>query len=168
MKASSANLKGGKTDLHDGGLRVPMVVRWPKAIPAGQTSDTFGHSNDLLPTFCEAAGVKLPKDLPLDGLSLLPHMKGGRPPSDEERGTVFWQLDLYKKIQRHNPKPKPYATEVARQGPWKLLAINGKPVELFDVEADPNEQRNVLEDHPDLVASLTAQLNQWLNAPRSR
>ena len=77
-------MKGGKTDLHDGGLRVPMVVRWPAAIPAGQTSDAFGHTNDLLPTFCEAAGVELPSELPIDGLSLLPHMKGERAPSVEE------------------------------------------------------------------------------------
>lgn len=161
------DLKGGKTDLHDGGLRVPMLVRWPMAIPAGQTSNAFGHSNDLLPTFCEAAGVELPSNLPLDGLSLLPHMKGESPPSDEARGTVFWQLDLYKSIQRHYAKPKPYATEVAKRGKWKLLALDGKPVELFDVESDPNEERNVIKDHPDLVASLTAQLDEWLSAPRN-
>ena len=82
-------LKGGKTDLHDGGLRVPMVVRWPAAIPAGETSDAFCHTNDLLPTFCEAAGVVLPSELAIDGLSLLSHMKGNHPPSDQARGTVF-------------------------------------------------------------------------------
>ncbi len=159
-------LKGGKTDLHDGGIRVPMVVRWPAAIPAGQTSAAFGHTNDLLPTFCEAAGVELPSDLPLDGLSLLPHMKGEKAPTTEARRTVFWQLNLYKSIQRHYPKPKPYATEVAMRGNWKMLALDGKPVELFDIESDPNEQRSVLDDHPDLVDSLTAQLNEWLNAPQ--
>jgi len=159
-------LKGGKTDLHDGGLRVPMIVRWPAAIPAGQSSDAFGHTNDLLPTICEAAGVELPRGLAIDGLSLLPHMKGKSPPSAEARGTVFWQLNLYKKIQRHYPKPKPYATEVAMRGKWKLLALGGRPVELFDVESDPNEQRNAIDNHPDLVASLTAQLKEWLNAPR--
>lgn len=160
------DLKGGKTDLHDGGLRVPMIVRWPTAIAAGQTSEAFGHTNDLLPTFCEAAGVELPSDLPIDGLSLLPHMKGEAPPNAATRGTVFWQLDLYRRIQRHYPKPKPYATEVALRGKWKLLALSGKPVELFDVQADPNEQQNLIDDHPDIVASLTAELNEWLNAPR--
>ena len=160
-------LKGGKTDLHDGGLRVPMVARWPEAIPAGQASDAFGHTNDLLPTFCEAAGVEWLSGMPIDGLSLLPHMKGELPPSDEARGTVFWQLDLYKKIQRHYPKPKPFATEVAMRGKWKLLALNGKPVELFDLDSDPNEQRNVMDEHPDLVASLSAQLREWLNAPQT-
>lgn len=160
------DLKGGKTDLHDGGLRVPMIARWPDAIPAGQVSDAFGHSSDLLPTFCEAAGVKLPSDLSLDGLSLLPHLKGARSPTDEERGAVFWQLDLFKAIQRHYPKPKPFATEVAMRGKWKLLALDGKAVELFDIKADPNEKQNVLNDHPELVASLTAELKEWLGAPR--
>ena len=161
------DLKGGKTDLHDGGLRVPMIVRWPAAIPPSQTSDAFGHSNDLLPTFCEAAGVELPSELPLDGLSLLSHMKGQAAPSDEARGTVFWQLNLYKKIQRHYPKPEPYATEVTLRGKWKLLSLSGKPVELFDIESDPNEKQNVMADHPDLVKSLTAEVNDWLDAPRT-
>ena len=135
-------------------------------IKAGQTSDTFGYTNDLLPTFCDAAGVEVPGDLPIDGKSLLPHMKGGPALNVEARGTVFWKLKLYKKMQRHYPKPKPYATEIAKRGQWKLLALNGNPVELFDVESDPNEQRNVLEDHPEMVASLKAELAEWLDAPR--
>jgi arylsulfatase A len=162
------DLKGGKTDLHDGGLRVPMIARWPAAIPAGQTSDAFGHSNDLLPTFCEAAEVELSSALPLDGLSLLSHMKGERTPTEEDRGTVFWQLDLFKSIQRHYPKPKPFATEVAMRGKWKLLAFKGEAVELFDIQADPNEQKNILNDHPELVASLSAELREWLDAPRTQ
>lgn len=161
------DLKGGKTDLHDGGIRVPMIVRWPATIPPGQTSQAFGHANDLLPSFCDAAGVDVPGALSLDGLSLLPHWKGGTPPNDEERGTVFWQLDLYKSLQRHTPKPKPFATEVVRRENWKLLTFKGKPVELFDVDTDPNEKHNVLAEHPDRVASLSAELSQWLNEPRT-
>lgn len=160
------DLKGGKTDLHDGGLRVPMIVRWPGNIPAGRTSHAFGHTNDLLPTICEAAGAELPSELPLDGLSLLSHMQGETAPSAEARGTVFWQLNLYKSLQRHYPKPKPYATEVALQGKWKLLALKGKPVELFDIEADPNERQNIMDANPDLVASLAEELNTWLREPR--
>ena len=157
------DLKGGKTDLHDGGIRVPMIVRWPKAIPAGQTTDVFGHTNDLLPTFCEVAGLDLSDDLSLDGLSLFSHMEGVDSPGTDTRGTVFWQLDLYKKLQRHYPKPKPYATEVAMRGTWKLLALKGEPVELFDLKDDPNELKNVIDDYPDLVASLTEELGEWLN-----
>ncbi|TWT58615.1 Arylsulfatase [Thalassoglobus neptunius] len=160
------DLKGGKTDLHDGGLRVPMIVRWPAEISSGQVSKEFGHTNDLLPTFCEAADVAIPTDVPVDGLSLLPVMKGAASPDVNERGTVFWQLDLYRHMQRHEPKPKPFATEVAIRGDWKLLARNGEPVELFDIRADPNEQQNVLGDHPEVVESMVAELNEWLNAPR--
>jgi N-acetylgalactosamine-6-sulfatase len=114
------DLKGGKTDLHDGGLRVPMIARWPAKIEAGGVTNAFAHTNDLLPTFCAAAGVELAPELPIDGRSLLPHLLGDAAPSWEERGTVFWQLDLYKGLQRHYPKPKPYATEVVRHGPWKV------------------------------------------------
>jgi N-acetylgalactosamine-6-sulfatase len=160
------DLKGGKTDLHDGGIRVPMLVRWPGKISAGETTEAFGHSNDLLPTFCEAAGVELPADLPLDGISLLPHMTGEAPPSEEERGTVFWQLNLYNKMQRHAPKPRPFATEVAMRGKYKMLANKGKPVELFDLSNDPNEEENILDENTALVDSLTAELKSWLSEPR--
>ena len=162
------DLKGGKTDLHDGGLRVPMIARWPGKIPAGKETDAFAHSNDLLPTFCEAAGVKPTADLPLDGRSLLPHLTGGAAPTMEERGTVFWQLDLYKSIQRHYPKPKPYATEVVRRGKWKLLALDGKPVELFDILADPNERTSVLDQHADIAGSMAQELKIWLAEDRIR
>ncbi|MEW4488801.1 sulfatase-like hydrolase/transferase [Thalassoglobus sp. JC818] len=160
------DLKGGKTDLHDGGLRVPMIARWPAQISSRKVSEFFGHTNDLLPTFCEAAGVTIPQDISIDGLSLLPHMKGESIPDSSKRGTVFWQLDLYKSMQRHEPKPKPFATEVAMNGKWKLLAKNGEPVELFDISVDPNERRNLISEQPEVVQSMVAELNAWLNAPR--
>jgi len=160
------DLKGGKTDLHEGGIRVPMMVRWPGTIKAGQKTTAFGHSTDLLPTFCEAAGVALPTDLPLDGMSLLPHFKGEQPPTEEARGTTFWQIGLYRKMQRPDPKPEPFATEIAMRGKWKMLARDGKAVELFNVEADPNEKQNLVKEYPDLVKSLTLELDEFLKAPR--
>ncbi|MEM9186102.1 MAG: sulfatase-like hydrolase/transferase [Planctomycetota bacterium] len=155
-------LKGGKTDLHEGGVRVPMIARWPGKIQAGAKTEAFGHTNDLLPTFCDAAGVTLPKGHAVDGLSLLPHLTGGPAPTDSERGTVFWQLDLYRQIQRHYPKPKPYATEVVLRGKWKLLCLNGRAVELFDVSTDPSEKDNVLGGHSSLVRSMETELAAWL------
>ena len=162
------DLKGGKTDLHEGGIRVPMFVRWPAAIAKGQSTEMFGHTNDLLPTLCEAAGVEIPDELPLDGKSLLPYMTGQKQPDELARGTVFWQLDLYKKLQRHYPKPKPYATEITRRGNWKLLSLDGEPVELFDVEADPNELDNQLESNPGLAQSMAAEVKTWLAEPRTQ
>jgi N-acetylgalactosamine-6-sulfatase len=159
-------LKGGKTDLHEGGIRVPLIVRWPKRIAAGSVSHDFVHSNDLLPTLCEAAGIALSPALPQDGFSLLPLLTGAAAPDWQQRDTVFWQLNLYKGLQRHYPKPKPYATEVVRRGDWKMLAFEGTPVELFNLSEDPNEEHNLLSQNLQLVESMTAALHKWLAEPR--
>ncbi|MCA9118482.1 MAG: sulfatase-like hydrolase/transferase, partial [Planctomycetaceae bacterium] len=83
-------LKGGKTDLHEGGIRVPLLAWWPGHIKAGQTSEAFLHSNDWLPTFCEAAGVEVPAAAQVDGRSVLAHLLGGEAPTWEQRGDVHW------------------------------------------------------------------------------
>jgi N-acetylgalactosamine-6-sulfatase len=161
------DLKGGKTDLHDGGLRVPMIARWSAKIRPGSETDVFGHSADLWPTFHAAAQVRAPSPQNLDGINLLPHLTGGPTPTDAQRGTIFWQMQLYRSLQRHYLKPEPYATEVVRCGPWKLLALDGEPVELFDILNDPHEQWNLLREQPDVVKSMTAELKAWLAAPRT-
>jgi len=159
-------LKGGKTDLHEGGVRVPAVFTWPGRIPAGTTTDTLGHTNDILPTFCAAAGVELPDDQPVDGINLLPHLTRREPIPHARRFPVFWQLDLYGHLQRHYPKPEPYATEAVRDGPWKLLARNGRPVALYHIENDLAEEHNLIDQHPRRVEKLTAEVRDFLNAPR--
>ena len=163
-EANIGPLKGGKTDLHEGGIRVPFLARWPGRIKARSQSDELGHSNDLLPTLCRAAGIPLPSDLKLDGLDLLPLLTGQVP--SLKRGTVFWQVDKYPSLQRHYPRPLPYATEIARRGRWKMLAVNGKPVELFDVEADLREEHNLLAQQPERAEALGRELRAWLAEPR--
>jgi len=163
-EANIGPLKGGKTDLHEGGIRVPFLVRWPGRIKANSVSAQLGHSNDLLPTVCNAAGVPLPDNHKFDGIDILPLLTDKI--QSLERGTVFWQINLYRHIQRHYPKPKPYATEIARSGHWKMLALNGKPVELFDMEADVREKDNLLNQKPELVEALEKELKAWLAEPR--
>ena len=165
-EANIGSLKGGKTDLHEGGIRVPFLARWPKCIPAASVSKALGHSNDLLPTICAAARVPVPEDAKIDGIDLLPILTGEE--HNTERGAVFWQLDLYRHLQRHYPKPRPYATEVVRQGPWKLLARDGVPVELFNIESDKEEKVNLLDQMPELAKSLSTALVRWLSEPRQR
>lgn len=165
-EANIGGLKGGKTDLHEGGIRVPLILNWPGHIPSGRVTDAVGHTNDLLPTLCEAAGVAVPPKAQLDGISLLPHVIDGRPLEEVQRGTLFWQIAFYRHLQRHTPKPKPYATEAVRRGKWKLLARNAEPTELFDIEADPFERKNLIEAEPELVGQLTQQLRDWLQKPR--
>ncbi len=158
-------LKGGKTDLHEGGIRVPAIFTWPGHIPAGTTTDMIGHTNDILPTVCAAAGISLPEEKKVDGVNLMPHLTEQAP---IDRGTVFWQMDLYKNLQRHYEKPRPYATSVARRGPWKLMARNDKPKALYNVEKDIGEKNNVMNQHPEIVEQLHSELKQFLNAPRQK
>lgn len=163
FESNIGKLKGGKTDLHEGGLRVPLVAQWPGHIPPGATSDSMASTVDLLPTICQAAGVRLPTNLSIDGVSLLDHMTDQEPLCQRE---LFWQLDLYNHLQRHYAKPKPYATEVMRSGPWKLLSWDGNPVELFNLEQDTLEQTNLLEAEFDRAKAMAARVRRWLAEPR--
>jgi len=165
-EADLGGLKGGKTDLHEGGIRVPLILNWPGHIPSGRVTDAVGHTNDLLPTLCEVGGAAIPPKDRLDGISLLPHVMDNRPLEEVERGTLFWQIAFYRHLQRHYPKPEPYATEAVRRGKWKMLARNGEPTELFDVEADLFERKNLIKAKPELVEELSQQLRDWLGEPR--
>ncbi len=165
-EANNGPFKGGKTDLHEAGIRVPAIANWPGRIAAGQTLPTFAHHTDILPTLFAAAGLEAPSPAEVDGLNLLPWLTGKTGPP--ERGTVFWQLDLYRNLQRHTKKPEPFITEVARRGNWKLTARDGVPLEIFDLAADPLESLNLLGQQDALANSLVTELREFLAAPRDR
>jgi N-acetylgalactosamine-6-sulfatase len=124
-EANIGPYRGGKTDLHEGGIRVPGIFSMPGQIGKGRVSKEVGHHCDILPTICEAAGVAAPKGL--DGISLWDTLRRGK--ANGAR-TLCWQIDSYGRIQRHTPRPEPHATEATRQGDWKLLSRDGKPVAL--------------------------------------
>ncbi len=161
-EANNGGLKAGKTDLHEGGIRVPFLARWPGQIPSGTELDAIGHAVDIVPTCCAAGGVDAPAGI--DGRSLLGNLTLRAEVSHQ--GPYFWQLDLMKRLQRHEPKPEPFATEAVREGHWKLLALEGRPVELFDLVTDPQEQFNRLDQEPEVAAKLQRALAAWLAAPR--
>jgi arylsulfatase A len=156
--------KGGKTDLHEGGLRVPFFAVWPGRIPQNAVSFQRGHHVDLLPSICEAAGVPL-EGLALDGVSLMRDLTGR---GSVIRGVLFWQMDLYGVMQRHYPKPKPFATACVSEGPYKLL-VNDRleAIELFHLENDPREERNLLGTHGETAQALLAHVKNILAEPRS-
>ncbi len=164
-EANIGPLKGGKTDLHEGGIRVPFLASWPGHIPRGSVVNELGHTNDLLPTLCRLADVDLPENESFDGVDLLPLLKGET--DSLNRGTVFWQMDHYPHLQRHYPKPEPYATEAVRNGRWKMMANNGVPVALYDLQSDFAEEVNLLNEKPDLVKTLSKELEDWLKEDRT-
>ena len=162
-EGSPEPFKGGKTDLHEGGIRVPMFAVWPGHIPANQHRFQPMHMADLLPTIANVAEVdEIPNDL--DGVNMLPVLMNEQ--SVVERGPLLWQMDLYRHFQNQGPKPTPYATSVALDGKWKLLTDSLQPTELFNLAQDHRELYNLKGQHPEVEEKLLNAIQDFHQAPR--
>jgi arylsulfatase A-like enzyme len=136
----TAGLRGSKGMFYEGGLRVPFIARWPGKIQAGATTDLPIAFWDLMPTLCEIAGAPAPAQT--DGLSLAPTLLGR---GEQKRHHFFyWEY----------PVPAGL-TQSVRMGDWKGVKAKARgPWELYDLKADPKEERDVAADRPDVVAKL--------------
>jgi arylsulfatase A-like enzyme len=145
---SNRPLRGQKRTLWEGGIRVPGLVRWPGKVPAGKESHEVFHNTDLLPTHLSAAGIKADAELKLDGRDLLAVWQGKEksPPR-----TLFWEW----RVEGYNQL-------AAMRGDRKLVITHGGKPELFDVESDPSERRNIVAEHPELAKQLEKELKDWL------
>lgn len=141
---SSGPLRGVKRDLYEGGIRVPMIVRWPGTVPAGRPSSHVWAHWDLLPTFAELAGAKAPEGL--DGRSMVPALLGQSQPTHD---FLYWEFH------------ERGFQQAVRMGRWKGIRLKpGAPLELFDLSRDPAESRNVADANPSVVASIEAFLKR--------
>jgi arylsulfatase A-like enzyme len=142
-------LREGKGFLYEGGIRVPLLVRWPGVTKAGATAAAPVSSVDFFPTICEACGVK--SDAKVDGVSFVPALKG----EPLRREALYWHYPHYS-----NQGGKPGAA--VRAGDYKLVEFyeNGRR-ELFDLKKDPGETRNLIESSPDVAKDLAAKLDAW-------
>jgi len=144
---------GKKTELLEGGLRIPSIVRWPGVTTPGSTNDVPVMLMDWLPTFLAAAGGKPDPDYPTDGLDIRPVLKGEKLP---ER-TLYWRF------RNHDQK-------AVRRGQMKYLSIAGNEF-LFDVVADPLERANLKDRQPETFAALKQAFAVWnagmLNDPNA-
>ncbi len=146
----NAPLRSGKGYPYEGGIRVPLIVRWPGVVPAGTTSDAPAISVDLLPTILEAAGAKPPAGRALDGVSLLAHARSGGKAS-LGREALFWHFPHYR------GDVTPYS--LIRDGDWKLIRRHeGPSFELFNLKEDPSEEKDLADAQPDRVKALDAKL----------
>lgn len=134
---SAAGMRGSKGTVYEGGLRVPLVLKWPGVVEAGETDDTPWMFADILPTFAELSEAPLPENL--DGVSLLPTILGNRQEDISER-FLYWEY------------PKQRLWQAGRKGKWKAAryGMDGA-MELYDLEADPQENTDVSALHPELV-----------------
>lgn len=155
-------LREGKGSMYEGGIRVPCIVSWPKAIPRGTVSQQPIHVVDWYPTLLDAAGRK-PTE-PEDGLSLLPAFRGQSLP---ER-SLFWYMPLYDLLWAATP------CAVVRKGDWKLIEFfgdwydenkqyhRGVRLELYNLRNDLGETRDLSEQFPERVATMRQELHNWI------
>jgi arylsulfatase A len=145
----NAPLRSGKGYPHEGGIRVPFIVRWPGVLTPGSVSDQPVCSIDIFPTIMEAAGVDMPADREIDGLSLVNHMKSaGESPLD--RDELIWHFPHYRHV------PGPYS--IIRKGDWKLIHFYEGIQELYNLKDGLSEGKNLVEAMPDKVKELEERL----------
>jgi arylsulfatase A len=148
----NAPLRAGKGYPYEGGIRVPLIVRWPHKIKAGSVCDHPVASIDFFPTVAEAAGVELPPDRVIDGESLLPLFlqKGSL-----RRQAIFWHFPHYR------GDVVPYS--IIRRGEWKLIKrYEVRTFELFNLREDLSEKRDLSDHMPEKVRELDDLLKAWL------
>ncbi len=137
---SAGSLTGCKRDLYEGGIRVPLVVRWPGKIPAGTVTDHISAFWDVLPTLAEVADAECPPGI--DGVSFLPTLLGHHQPDDDR--FLYWEFN-----------ERGFNEQAARRGRWKAIRHDPRqPLELYDLGADEQEKHNVAKNNPAIVAEF--------------
>jgi arylsulfatase len=141
-----------KNTNYEGGIASPLVAWWPDVITArGSISTELSHITDIMATCLEAAGVEYPEQFngrrvtPLAGRSLLPLLKGGR---RQGHPMLAWATS---------------GSRAVRVGSWKLVSLPGRPWELYDLSADRTELHNLAAEHPQRVAEMARQFEEWYN-----
>jgi arylsulfatase A-like enzyme len=138
---------GGKMDLLEGGIRVPLIAHWPNGIGAAAKGKVCSFTNltmDWTSTLMAAAGVKAAIDHPFDGVNLLPALKDHNWSIDRP---VFWRM-------KHRMQ------KAMRSGRWKYLCVDGNEY-LFDIETDQRERANLAKLQPERLATMKAQWQAW-------
>ena len=139
---STGPFSGGKMNLKEGGIRVPLIAHWPGSIPAGSVSDHMSAAWDFMPTLAGIAGAPTPKGS--DGVTMLPTLlgKGVQP----EHDYLFWHY-----IWAGN---RPEGQKAVRWGDWKAIHKDWKGVELYNLATDPGEKTDVAGENPAVVRKI--------------
>lgn len=138
----NAPLRGSKSTMWEGGLRVPFLMKWPGKVPAGKVTDEFLTSLEILPTLLAATGTPAPDGLKLDGFDLLPVLRGELP---SPRSEMFWQRR---------------SDVAARVGPYKWVQ-SSKGSGLFDLSTDLGEEHDLSTEKPEVLERLKACFAAW-------
>jgi len=154
----NAPLKGGKGMLYEGGIRVPMIVRWPGHIRPASTCSTPLITVDFYPTLAEIAGATLPENQPSDGVSFV-GLLHGKPLSERE---LFWHFPGYLQAYGYQGAWRTTPAAAVRQGDWKLIEFfEDARLELYHTGRDIGESKNLLEAEPEVAARLHKLMVDW-------
>ena len=155
---SNAPLSEGKGWTDDGGIREPLLVRWPGVVAPGLRIREPVTSPDFFPTLVSAAGGRVDPTLSLDGVDIGPALRG----DPFERGPIYWHYPHYS-----NQGGRP--SSAVRHGRWKLIHhFEDKRDELFDLEADISERNDLSAEEPDVTAALSTLLRTWMSRVGAR
>jgi len=164
-------LKGAKGAFYEGGIRVPTCVTWPNVVQPGSTCDVPITGVDILPTFAELAGAKLPTSQPVDGKSWVPLLSGQDALGDR---AVYWHYPLYLAGSTYNQVVPVHTTNqmywratpcsVIRKGDWKLIQFfESDTVQLYNLKSDIGESSDLAESNPEKAKELLSELKAWQN-----
>jgi arylsulfatase A-like enzyme len=170
-----APLRGGKGSLYEGGIRVPGCARWPAVIKPNTKTSTPVTSVDMMPTFAELAEAPLPTNQPVDGVSIVPVLKGKRVEKLNNRA-IFWHFPLYltgggdktyipltadgKAGQGKGWRAIPGSSMI--KGDWKVINYYEKEdVELYNIKNDEEETTNLAKKYPKKAKELNKLLEEW-------
>ena len=153
----SAGMRGRKGSPYQGGTRAPCFWRWPGKLAAGVDVRQLTAHVDVLPTFAALAGVELPESLPIDGRNLSPLLLNSEAPWSDRY--LFVHVGRWSKGEAENAK---YANCAVRNGRFRL--VNNQ--ELYDLESDPGELTNAIDQHPQVVADMRQAYDVWWSEVR--
>jgi len=158
-KGITGGRKGYKASLFEGGIGVPFLVRWPGKVAAGTVEKTSLISAvDLLPTFCELAGVTLPADYTPDGVSQVKALLGA--PATLRETPLFWKYNA--KWPPSKKQTNHWASYVVVHKSWKFLVNSDSSyVELYNIVEDPYEKKDQKDTEPEVVKNLMKRLTEW-------
>ncbi len=140
----NGNMKGRKGSSDEGGIRVPLFIRWPARIKVGTQVKQIAAHIDLLPTIVELTGVKMPQTLPLDGVSLVPLLEGKTTNWPERMLYTHWGRRGSVRTQR-----------------WRATIGGNKSCRLYDMIAEPSQKKDVAKQYPHVAKELLAAYENW-------
>jgi arylsulfatase A-like enzyme len=150
--------------MYEGGIRIPMIARWPGRIAAGASSDFPCYFADFMPTAAELAGTKARSGL--DGISIVPTLLGAGAAGREQtrHEFMYWEFPRYDAKTGTFPKEAP--PQAVRMGDWKAVRPKpNAPLELYNLEKDLGETRNVAGENPQVMARIEAYLKNARTEP---